>query len=92
VPPRLGPGSVPLIILSQDKAHLAQGRKGVDPDRIYAAWTGAHEEDARDSTRGEQRIVEGAGHWIYGDHPEAVTSAFREVVEAARTSKRTAAD
>lgn len=85
-------GSVPLIILSQDKAHLAQGRKGVDPDRIYAAWTDAHENEARDSTRGEHRIVEGAGHWIYGDRPDAVTGAFREVVEAVRGSDRTAAD
>lgn len=86
-------GSIPLIILSQDKAHLARGRRqGVDPDRIYAAWAGGHEDEARDSTRGEHRIVDGAGHWIYGDRPEAVTAAFREVVEAARASGRTAAE
>lgn len=79
-------GSIPLIILSQDKAHQAADWRNADPDRSYAAWVAAHEDEARDSTRGEHRIVEGAGHWIYGDRPDAVVGAFREVVEAARAS------
>lgn len=79
-------GSIPLIILSQDKAHQAADWRNADPDRSYAAWVAAHEDEVRDSTRGEHRIVEGAGHWIYVDRPDAVVGAFREVVEAARAS------
>jgi hypothetical protein len=45
-----------------------------------------HIDEARDSTRGEDRVVDGAGHDIEEDRPDAVISAFREVVEAARTS------
>jgi hypothetical protein len=37
-------------------------------------------------TRGEDRVVDGAGHDIEEDRPDAVISAFREVVEAARKS------
>jgi len=45
-----------------------------------------HDDEAHDSTRGEDRVVAGAGHDIEEDRPDAVISAFREVVEAARRS------
>jgi pimeloyl-ACP methyl ester carboxylesterase len=89
-------GAVPLIVLSEDKVHLAaaytEARLDADPDKAYANWISGHEDEARDSTRGEHRIVDGAGHWVYGDRPDAVITAFREVVEAARASDRTAAN
>lgn len=79
-------GEIPLIILSRGEAHFSAARNSADQARLYAVWTGAHEDEARNSMRGEHRIVEGSGHWIYGDRPDAVVGAFREVVEAARVS------
>ncbi len=39
-----------------------------------------HEHDARLSTRGEHRIISGAGHWLQLDAPEAVVDAVRRLV------------
>ncbi len=80
-------GSIPLIILSRGgEDRFSAARSNDDQARLYAIWTGAHEDEARDSTRGEHRIVEGAGHWIYGARPDAVVGAFQEVVDATRAS------
>jgi hypothetical protein len=80
-------GSIPLIVLSRGgEDRFSAARSNDDQARLYAIWTGAHEDEARDSTRGEHRIVEGAGHWIYGARPDAVVGAFQEVVDAARAS------
>jgi pimeloyl-ACP methyl ester carboxylesterase len=84
-------GAIPLIVLSADKAHFTAAVPGPDSSRAYDNWIGAHEDDARDSVRGQHRIVEGAGHQIYGDRPDAVLAAFREVVDAVRASGATAA-
>ena len=81
-------GSMPLVILSSDKAHFTEDvPAGVDPDTFYKAWIVAHLDQAKDSTRGENRIIEGASHWVFNERPEAVTAAFREVVEDARGRK-----
>jgi len=80
-------GSIPLIILSRGgEDRFSAARSDDDQARLYAVWTGAHEDEARDSTRGEHRIVEGSGHWIYAARPDAVVRAFQEVVDAARAS------
>jgi len=84
-------GAIPLVVLSADKAHFTAALPSTEPGRAYANWIGAHEDDARDSTRGEHRVVEGAGHWIYGDRPDAVIAAFHEVVEAATAPSGAAA-
>jgi pimeloyl-ACP methyl ester carboxylesterase len=36
-----------------------------------------HEHDARLSSRGEHMVIQGAGHWIQLDEPEAVVAAIR---------------
>jgi pimeloyl-ACP methyl ester carboxylesterase len=38
-----------------------------------------HRHDAALSTRGEHRIIAGAGHWIQLDEPDAVVEAIRRV-------------
>ena len=78
-------GSMPLVILSSDKAHFtADTPAGVDPNAFYQAWIAAHVDQARDSSRGENRIVDGASHWIFNERPDVVIAAFREVVGEAR--------
>jgi len=83
-------GGVPLIILTQDRAHFRMLKPWLadDVDAVYARWVAGHDDEARDSTRGEDRVVDGAGHDIEEDRPDVVISAFREVVEAARSSAR----
>ncbi|HEX4534573.1 MAG TPA: hypothetical protein VH000_10110, partial [Rhizomicrobium sp.] len=41
---------------------------------------------ARDSTRGEKRIVDGASHMIQYDKPQVVLDAFAQIIRAARDS------
>jgi len=80
-------GDVPLVVLTQDRAHmrLLKSLFADDVDTLYAQWVAGHDDEARDSTRGVNRIVDGAGHNIQADRPDAVIAAFREVVEAARS-------
>ncbi|WP_158913274.1 alpha/beta fold hydrolase [Caulobacter sp. S45] len=78
-------GSIPLVILSSDKVHFtADTPAGVDSDAFYKAWIAAHVDQARDSSQGENRIVDGASHWIFNERPDVVIAAFREVVGEAR--------
>ncbi len=81
-------GNVPLIILTEDAEHFRRLQPwfASDVDAVYAGWVAVHQDEARDSTRGEDRIVNGAGHDIEADRPDAVVSAFREIVEGARRS------
>lgn len=79
-------GNIPLVILSQDREHF---RLLTDwfPERIdqtYDEWISGHDDQAKDSTRGVNRIVDGAGHVIADDKPDAVVSALREIVGAVR--------
>jgi pimeloyl-ACP methyl ester carboxylesterase len=79
-------GDAPLIILTQDRAHFRMLKPWFadDVDAVYARWVAGHDDEAHDSTRGEDRVVDGAGHDIEEDRPEAVISALREFVDAAR--------
>jgi len=80
-------GHVPLMILTQDRAHFRMLKPWFagDVDAAYAQWLSGHDDEARDSTRGENRVVDGAGHDIEDDRPDAVLAAFRAIVDAART-------
>jgi pimeloyl-ACP methyl ester carboxylesterase len=56
-------GDLPLIVLSAANASEAALKE--------------HEHDARLSTRGEHIVVQGAGHWLQLDAPDAVVAAIR---------------
>lgn len=79
-------GDMPLIVLTAAKS--PQPRPG---EAVAAAetrrqlWRAMHDEIAALSTRGERRTVEGAGHSIQYDKPEAVIAAIEEVLDLART-------
>ncbi len=62
-------GDLPVVVLSAANS-TAQG-------------LAEHEHDARLSSRGEQMVVPGTGHWINLDAPEAVAAAVRRVINAA---------
>jgi pimeloyl-ACP methyl ester carboxylesterase len=74
-------GNIPIIVLQADT-----NRAGAKPNSFDAERCGELEGEARDSTRGVKRIVAGASHDIQGDKPDVVIAAFREIVDAARTS------
>jgi len=82
-------GNMPLVILSQDRKHFHE-LSSFFPSRIdqdYDAWIAAHEDEATDSTRGISRIIDGSGHVIAEDKPEAVESALREMMEVVRGAR-----
>jgi pimeloyl-ACP methyl ester carboxylesterase len=43
-----------------------------------------HRHDAALSTRGQHRVIAGAGHWLPLDAPDAVAAAIQEIVEILR--------
>ncbi len=79
-------GDIPVILLQADEDC---GPKG---DRTDRARCDELLGQARDSTRGERRIVAGATHMVQNDKPDAFLAAFREVVASARASGLATAD
>jgi pimeloyl-ACP methyl ester carboxylesterase len=80
-------GSLPLIVLTR-------GARSTDlpPDQAELEWTmwnGLHEGLVKLSTASEHRVVEGSGHYIQIDRPEAVIQAVADVLGCAKS--RTAA-
>ncbi|MFO0762511.1 MAG: alpha/beta hydrolase [Byssovorax sp.] len=67
-------GARPLRVLSAERP----------AGRAVAEKQAMHAEQSRWSSRGEHRVVEGAGHVIQLDRPEAVIAAVRAVVEEVR--------
>lgn len=81
-------GDMPLIVLTSGR--LSE----IGPDEPEAVRAGypivrgeqrrAHGEIAALSTRGEQRIAAGSGHYIQNDEPDVVIRAIEDVVSMAR--------
>lgn len=77
---------MPLIVLTAGR-NSPQPRPGEGADAADARrrlWVAMHDEIAALSTRGERRTVDGAGHNIPADKPEAVIEAIEEVLALAR--------
>lgn len=75
-------GAMPLIVLTR-----SERSRDLPPDQAEAEWTvlnQMHSEVAALSTAGSHRVVEGAGHAIQDDRPEAVVAAISEVIAATR--------
>lgn len=75
-------GDMPFIVLTR-------GERSTDMPADQAAtewrlWNQMHDDLARLSTAGENRVVAGANHYIQFDKPDAVVGAVGEVVAAAR--------
>jgi hypothetical protein len=84
-------GDIPLIVLTEDKARwlpsLAEdGFTAADAERQYDILVAAHQDIARDSSRGVERIVVGSSHDVCRDKPDVVLAAVREIVADVRAS------
>jgi pimeloyl-ACP methyl ester carboxylesterase len=87
---RLDFGRKPLIVLTHGKEiPLLPALDADQRRRADAAWVAGHLALAKSSTRGEQRIVSGAGHAIQVDQPTAVIDAIRRVAEMIRQDGQT---
>src|ERR1700681_112703 len=80
-------GSLPLVVLTAGKSE--------DPDVVSPAqkialakeWGRSHDRVAALSSRGVNRTVPGAAHFIQLDRPSSVVAAVDEVVDRARSSR-----
>ena len=75
-------GSIPLIVLTGKPT--IPGATAEESEAVYKVWMTMHDEMAALSTRGVNRVVPGASHYIQYEKPEAVIAAVNEVVEAVR--------
>ena len=72
-------GAMPLVVLSTE--HTWDGTASAWFTQSYAkVWIGMHEALAHLSSRGVHRIIEGTGHEIQLDKPQAVIDAVDEVL------------
>ena len=74
---------IPMIVLTAENTY----RSGVPReyvDTLSALWNEMHNEIARLSRRGMNRLVRGSGHLIPSDNPVAVAAAVRDVAVMAR--------
>lgn len=81
-------GSIPVRVLSKDrppppKEPLTDEQMALREAR-YQLWLRLGRDSAAISQRGEARVVAGAGHGIPLEQPQAVISAVREVMLAAK--------
>lgn len=72
-------GRLPLIVLTAGRMYSG---------RAATLWRSMHEEIARRSTRGEHRLVEGSGHNIPKDEPDAVVRAVGDVIAMTQATPR----
>ena len=73
---------LPVIVLTRTRPDNPDG--SAESAAWETLWAELQSELARLSSDSDQRIVEGAGHFIQHDQPEAVIGAIRELVETAR--------
>lgn len=81
-------GDVPLVVLTQGENPPPPGAKPEDAAALKAGWIAWHDDYAKLSTRGVNLIVQGAGHNIQLDKPQAVIGAVDAVLSAARRPRR----
>ena len=77
-------GDMPLIVLTAGRFAPRAGEAAVATEARRQVWCAMHDEIAALSTRGDRRTIEGAGHSIQMDKPEAVVGAIEEVIAMAR--------
>jgi pimeloyl-ACP methyl ester carboxylesterase len=77
-------GDRPLIVLTAGVEPELPGLSAAVNQAFRQTLLQAHRELTHLTTNANHRIVDGAGHYIHLDRPEAVVAAVREVVTAAR--------
>jgi pimeloyl-ACP methyl ester carboxylesterase len=80
-------GARPVIVLTRGKPPPASDMPRAQADRWEAAWRDMQKDMATWSSRGAQRTIADASHYIPNDDPEAVIAAIREVVNDVRARR-----
>jgi pimeloyl-ACP methyl ester carboxylesterase len=73
-------GEIPLIVLTRGEAE----GEAAEEKEAWRVWKELHNDLAQESSRGQQVIVSGSGHFIEADKPQAVIDAIRTVWEISR--------
>jgi pimeloyl-ACP methyl ester carboxylesterase len=73
-------GDIPLIVLTRGEAE----GDTTEEREAWRTWKELHNELAQESSRGQQVIVPGSGHFIEADKPQAVIDAIRTVCTISR--------
>lgn len=76
-------GDKPVVVLTSG-SNDTPGMSAEENAAMRKVWIAMHDEIAALSSRGSNRIVDGAGHYIHQDKPQAVVDAVAEVVRQAR--------
>lgn len=79
-------GAIPLIILTRTQRSTNMTADQAETE--WRLWNQLHDQVATLSTRGVNRPVQDAGHYIQVDQPQAVVDAVFEVLENARSRQR----
>jgi pimeloyl-ACP methyl ester carboxylesterase len=74
------------VVLTAGETRTMPGLSRESDAAMRHTWLELHGELASLSTKSDHRSVEGAGHYIHWDQPEAVVAAIRDVVTAVRES------
>lgn len=77
-------GDRPVVVLTAGEALAMPGISDGGNAAMRRIWLELHEELAALSTDSDHRIVEGAGHYVHWDRPDAAVTAIRDVVMAVR--------
>jgi pimeloyl-ACP methyl ester carboxylesterase len=77
-------GDRPVIVLTAGRSDTIPGVSSEGNMEMRRSWAEMQEELAALSTRSEHRFVEGAGHFIHANRPQAVVTAIRDVLAAVR--------
>lgn len=75
-------GDLPLIVLTAGRPPWLPPELAANVPKLSALWTKGHDDLAALSRHGVNRTVEGAGHMIPLERPDAVTGAVLEVLKA----------
>lgn len=74
----------PLLVLTAGEVDPMPGAPDSIPAVLYRTWVTLQDELAALSTNSVHRVIEGSGHYIQHDAPDAVVQAIVEAIEAVR--------
>jgi pimeloyl-ACP methyl ester carboxylesterase len=77
-------GDMPLVVLTAGQSAKDPSLSDAQNQAWQKLWTQGHDDMAALSTRGQNRVVQGSGHFIQFEQPQAVIDAVDEVVAEAR--------
>lgn len=80
-------GALPLVVLTAEDTGKDTGHSPRQVARAIEIWRDLHDEQAALSDCGVNRLVEGSGHMVPLEKPQAVIVAVREVIDQARARR-----